>query len=163
MPSISDIVANGRKSLASLLGGRSLWGLADQLLVSFTNFATMILVARGLHDAGKFGVFTLVYSAMLFANILQFALVTQPHNVLGQTRSGDDYRVYTATTGLIATLPGADARIHRRVCCIRRASPRFAVHVAIDRPGSVDRLLADPGIRAPRDVHRASPGRRVRQ
>jgi O-antigen/teichoic acid export membrane protein len=115
MPSFSDIVVAGRKSPLSLLGGRSIWGLADQLLVSFTNFATMILVARGLDDAGKFGVFTLVYSAMLFANILQFALVTQPHNVLGQTRTGDDYRIYTTNTGVIqlvlALLLGAIAAI----------------------------------------------------
>jgi O-antigen/teichoic acid export membrane protein len=101
MPSFSDIVVAGRKSMLSLLGGRSIWGLGDQLLVSFTNFATMILVARGLDDPGKFGVFSVIYSAMLFANIIQFALVTQPHNVLGQTRKDRDYRSFTTTIGLI--------------------------------------------------------------
>jgi O-antigen/teichoic acid export membrane protein len=93
-----------KKSLDTFLGGRSLWGVADQLLISFTNFATMILVARGLDDASKFGEFTLVYSAMLFANILQFALATQPHNVLGATRKGEDYRLYTTATALVQLL-----------------------------------------------------------
>ena len=41
---------------------------------------------------------------MLFANILQFALVTQPHNVLGVTRHGEEYRRYTTTTGLVQLL-----------------------------------------------------------
>ena len=85
---------------------RSIWGLADQLLISFTNFATMILVAQGLHDAGKFGIFTLVYSAMLFANILQFALVTQPHNVLGSL----------ATAKSIDSTPVQPASCN---CCLR--------------------------------------------
>ncbi len=104
MKSRLPILDYAPKAVASLLGGRSMWGLADQLLISFTNFATMILVARGLHDAGKFGIFTLVYSAMLFANILQFALVTQPHNVLGVTRHGEEYRLYTSATGFVQLL-----------------------------------------------------------
>src|SRR5689334_2433921 len=101
MPNLADIFGSAKKSFLSLLGGRSLWGFADQLLISFTNFATMILVARGLDDTARFGEFTLVYSAMLFANILQFALVTQPHNVLGTARKGDDYRLYTTATAAV--------------------------------------------------------------
>src|SRR4051794_1527403 len=45
--------------------GRSLWALADQILISGTNFVTMVLVARGLDPAG-FGAFNLVYGALLF-------------------------------------------------------------------------------------------------
>src|SRR3954463_9635556 len=101
MRTFADIFAAARKPMQSLLGGRNLWGLADQLLISFTNFVTMILVVRGLDDRAAFGTFTLVYSALLFANILQFALVTQPHNVIGTTRGGEDYRLYTTTTGLV--------------------------------------------------------------
>ena len=58
----------------------------------------MILVARGLGDPADFGVFTLVYSALLFANLLQMSLVTQPHNVLGTARHGRDYARYTTST-----------------------------------------------------------------
>ena len=45
-----------------------------------------------------FGRFTLVYSALLFANIFQVSLITQPHNVLGTAREGEDYRRYTTST-----------------------------------------------------------------
>ena len=76
---------------------RDVWAVADQALISGTNFVTMILVARSLGPAG-FGTFTLVYSALLFSNMLQTALVTQPHNVLGTARSGRDYAAYTTST-----------------------------------------------------------------
>lgn len=113
-------------TVTSLLGGRNLWGLADQLLISFTNFVTMILVARGLDDRAAFGTFTLIYSALLFANIIQFALVTQPHNVIGATRHGEDYRLYTATTGfvqlLLALALGAIAAIVATGATLARAS-----------------------------------------
>jgi O-antigen/teichoic acid export membrane protein len=77
---------------------RQAWAVADQGLISASNFATMIFVARGLGDPSLFGTFTLVYSAMLFANIFQMALITQPHNVLGAAREGEHYRRYTTST-----------------------------------------------------------------
>lgn len=77
--------------------GRDYWALSDQALISGTNFVTMAVVARalGTHD---FGVFTLVYSALLFANMIQSALVTQPHNVLGTRKQDRDYVAYTTST-----------------------------------------------------------------
>jgi O-antigen/teichoic acid export membrane protein len=77
---------------------RQIWAVADQGLISASNFATMIFVARGLGDPSLFGTFTLVYSAMLFSNIFQMALITQPHNVLGAGREGESYRRYTTST-----------------------------------------------------------------
>jgi len=77
---------------------RQIWAVADQGLISASNFATMIFVARGLGDPAPFGTFTLVYSAMLFANIFQMALITQPHNVLGAGREGVNYCRYTTST-----------------------------------------------------------------
>lgn len=74
-------------------------GLGDQALASTTNFATMILLARSV-TPGDFGSFTLVYSALLFAGVLQGALVTQPHNVIGAGLRGDAYVRYTTSTGL---------------------------------------------------------------
>ncbi len=76
---------------------RNVWGLADQVLISGTNFATMLLVAKGLGKE-KFGEFTLIYSALLLANILQSTLITQAHNVLGSMRDGKEYRDYTSST-----------------------------------------------------------------
>ena len=76
---------------------RDVWAVGDQALIAASNFATMILVAQAL-GVELFGRFTLVYSALLFANIFQVALITQPHNVLGTAREGDDYRRYTTST-----------------------------------------------------------------
>jgi len=74
-----------------------LWSMADQALISATNFVTMVLLARNLSPSA-FGAFTLAYTALLFANSLQAALITQPHNVIGATRTGEDYVSYTTAT-----------------------------------------------------------------
>src|SRR4051812_32461616 len=91
---------NGRKTWApgSLLRF-SAWGLADQALISATNFVTMILLARGL-GSSAFGLFVLMYTCLLFANGLQTALFTQPQNVLGAERRGDAYERYTSSTAV---------------------------------------------------------------
>ena len=73
------------------------FALADQVVISGTNFVTGVLTARAL-DQHQFGQFSVIYAGLLFANILQSTLVTQPHNVLGATRGGDDYRRYTSST-----------------------------------------------------------------
>lgn len=80
--------------------GDNVWAVADQMLISGTNFVTMVLMARGLGSAADFGVFVLVYSILLFCNSLQTALVTQPHNVLGASRGKADYVRYTSSTAL---------------------------------------------------------------
>jgi O-antigen/teichoic acid export membrane protein len=79
--------------------GVGVWGLADQALISATNFVTMILLARVLGPA-SFGSFALVYTVLLFATELQGALVTQPHNVLGAGLTGAAYTRYTRSTAL---------------------------------------------------------------
>jgi O-antigen/teichoic acid export membrane protein len=70
------------------------WGLLDQALISAASFVLLILLARSL-TPHEFGAFTLVYGAMLVANYAQTAFVTQPHNVIGASLTGRDYRVYT--------------------------------------------------------------------
>jgi len=83
------------------LQGRRAWGLADQVLISGTNFVTMVFAGRGMGKTG-FGEFSLVYNALLFANMIQISLVTQPHNVLGTGRAkGSAYASYTASTGVL--------------------------------------------------------------
>jgi O-antigen/teichoic acid export membrane protein len=59
----------------------------------------MILLARVLTKSA-FGSFVLVYTGLLFANSLQSALITQPHQALSAQRDPDDYRRYTTATGL---------------------------------------------------------------
>lgn len=83
-----------------LAGGRSPWGLADQVLISGANFTTMVVVGRALGKAG-FGEFSLVYNILLLANMIQMSLVTQPHNVIGGGRArGKAYAGYTASTAV---------------------------------------------------------------
>jgi O-antigen/teichoic acid export membrane protein len=89
----------GRAGILIRLGNTS-WAVADQGLISATNFITMILLARGLSPA-DFGGFTLIYSVLLFAGTFQSALITQPHNILGTTRRGEDYGRYTMTTAVV--------------------------------------------------------------
>ena len=86
------------------------WGVADQGLISTTNFVTMVLLARGL-GPGAFGTFSLVYSALLFANGIQGALILQPHSVLSAERTGPNYRDYTASTGVAQLLLSAAAAL----------------------------------------------------
>ena len=85
-------------SLLARFGGESV-GLVDQALVSGANFATMLLLARSVNPT-EFGQFTLVYSALLLAGVLQAALVTQPHNVLGAALIGPAYVRYTSSTAV---------------------------------------------------------------
>jgi len=77
--------------------GDNVWAVADQMLISGTNFVTMVLMARGLNSAADFGVFVLVYSVLLFCNSLQMALVTQPHSVLGVSQELAAYVRYTSS------------------------------------------------------------------
>lgn len=75
---------------------RELWGVLDQALVSGVNFLTIILVARSL-DPGDFGKFVLAFTLLQSAGLLQAALITRPHNVLGAARRGREYVDYTTT------------------------------------------------------------------
>ena len=55
--------------------GRGIWALGDQALISGTNFATMILVARAVNNPTQFGYYGNVNSALLFAALLMVPLV----------------------------------------------------------------------------------------
>lgn len=115
LPATAPPAPSGARRLA-----RDYWALADQTLISGSNFITMALVARALGPSG-FGLFTLVYSALLFANMLQTALITQPHNVLGTARHGDEYASYTTSTLLSQLLlAGIEAAIAMAVAMLGR-------------------------------------------
>src|SRR6266496_1882232 len=89
----TEAPAPSRAGRFGWLLGRNAWALADQVLMSGTNFATAALTLRALAmdgEAGKreFGTFSTMYATLLLINILQSTLITQPHNVLGVTREG---------------------------------------------------------------------------
>jgi exopolysaccharide production protein ExoQ len=78
---------------------RGVWGLGDQVLISASNFLTTVVLARRLSPT-DFGAFTLLYAAIFFMISLQTTLVSRPHNVLGVTRQGMEYRRYTTVTAV---------------------------------------------------------------
>ncbi len=65
-----------------ILGGCESWALADQAVVSATNFLTNIMLARfmGLRE---FGIFALAWMSVLFANSIQYALIVAPMMSIG--------------------------------------------------------------------------------
>src|SRR5688572_14738900 len=103
-------VCTARPSGAMSLIRKGSWGIADQALISATNFVTMVLLARGLGPAA-FGAFSLVYGGMLFVNSLQGALILQPHSVLCAARKGQQYADYTTSTGVAQLLSATAAAL----------------------------------------------------
>jgi hypothetical protein len=93
----ADHPASSPSHLPVLAAAGKLWTVADQAVISATNFVTMLLLARQLTPSA-FGEFTLVYTGFLFANILQNTLVSQPMNVLGPAPAGAEYARYLSGT-----------------------------------------------------------------
>lgn len=72
------------------------WVLADQAIISGTNFLTGILVARAL-GIEAFGVFSLAWLAVLFAFTLQSAAVLSPMMSVGPKQApSEEARYYAA-------------------------------------------------------------------
>lgn len=65
------------KRFLSKLGGRRNQTIADQMIVSGSNFATGIILVRGL-GLEKFGVFTVAYALILLANSIQLSFICSP-------------------------------------------------------------------------------------
>lgn len=59
------------------VGGRELWALSDQALVSGANFATNLILARSLGLSG-FGVYALSWTVVLLMSGLQMAIIISP-------------------------------------------------------------------------------------
>src|SRR5580704_8377821 len=73
----------------SLLGGREIWALADQAVVSATNFLTNVVIARAL-GVTQYGVFALSWLALLFVNSIQNALIVAPMMSIGSKTENED-------------------------------------------------------------------------
>ena len=75
---------------------KSYWSLADRLIVSGTNFLTVVLVGRfcGMSDLG---IFALAWTILLTINVVQEALVLSPYTVfLGRYESSSQRRAFAA-------------------------------------------------------------------
>lgn len=68
--------------LQKLARGRSAQTIADQILVSASNFLTGIILVRGLGLAA-FGKFTVAYVILLLANSIQLSFISSPMITLG--------------------------------------------------------------------------------
>jgi|WetSurMetagenome_2_1015567.scaffolds.fasta_scaffold10968_2 O-antigen/teichoic acid export membrane protein len=73
--------------------GKEIWALADQSVVSATNFLTNLMLVRfmGLRE---FGVFALAWMSVLFVNSLQSALVIAPMMSIGPQQEEKDRPLY---------------------------------------------------------------------
>jgi O-antigen/teichoic acid export membrane protein len=116
------------------LAGNGAWGLADQALVSLTNFLTMVFLARSMAPS-TFGAFVVVYTALLFASNLQTSLITRPLNVLAAPLGSEAYRIYAAyaTTAqlLLAIAFTAIALLGAAVAVLLGATTVYALLVAL--------------------------------
>jgi O-antigen/teichoic acid export membrane protein len=82
-----------RGAWGRVLHGRETWALADQSVVSATNFLTNVILARfmGLRE---FGVFALAWMSVLFVNGIQYALVISPMMSVGPKQEKDARPAY---------------------------------------------------------------------
>ena len=69
------------------------WALADQAIVSGVNFITGLLIARFL-GIEEFGVFTLVWMAVLFVSSIQMAMISAPMMTIGPKQNDDERPSY---------------------------------------------------------------------
>jgi O-antigen/teichoic acid export membrane protein len=78
--------------LRQFLGGEA-WALADQAVVSATNFLTNVMLARfmGLRE---FGIFVLAWMSVMFVNSLQTALIVTPMMSIGPKQDEKDRPTY---------------------------------------------------------------------
>jgi len=74
----------------------------DQGIISGLNFLTFLVLARWL-PSETFGAYVLAFSALMFLQTFQHALVTRAHNVLGARRNGSDYLSFTRTALSLVT------------------------------------------------------------
>src|SRR5688572_4382592 len=74
---VAGAVLRVRSQVRTVLGGRAVWALADQAVISAGNFVTNILLARHLAPA-VYGAWWWVFNVLLFLNSLHAALVSYP-------------------------------------------------------------------------------------
>lgn len=106
------------------------WGFVDQIVVSASNFVTMIILARSL-SPGSFGQFVVWYTLLQLCSIIQSSSITQPHNILGTVRTGSAYQRFSGTVaglqlGLIGLLGMVAIVVFPVLIAFDLVRPRFA-------------------------------------
>ena len=80
-------------SIRQRLASNEAWALADQAMVSGSNFLTGVLLTRYM-GMREFGIFTLAWMAVLFVNSLQMALIVAPMMSIGPKQQANDVPRY---------------------------------------------------------------------
>lgn len=90
----------------TLLASPKMLALTDQIVVSASNFLTMLIAARLLSMEG-FGQFSLAIMGTLFAANLHRAILTQPMNVIGATEESNQLfrRMFTLLHAHLYAIP----------------------------------------------------------
>jgi glycosyltransferase involved in cell wall biosynthesis len=114
--------------LASRWGARAGLSISDQALVSGANFALNIALARWL-SVDEYGGFAVIYSLFLFISGFHNALVLEPMNVLGASRTRD------SLPGYFGSLIWIQVGILLLFSCLLAAAISFAdLHDALAEP-----------------------------
>jgi O-antigen/teichoic acid export membrane protein len=80
------------------------WALSDQAVLSLGTFGTHVVLARSL-PAAEYGVFALLYGAILLVNTVHASLVVDPLSVHGAPAEGDGMRrLVRGSLGLTAVV-----------------------------------------------------------
>ena len=80
-------------------GGREIWALSDQALVSGANFGTNLLLARCLGVSG-FGVYALCWTVVLLMSGLQMAVIVSPMMSVGPKQTPKERPSYFGSVTL---------------------------------------------------------------
>jgi O-antigen/teichoic acid export membrane protein len=79
--------------MARVSRGRSAAALADQIIVSGSNFAASIVLVRGL-GLSEFGKYSIAYAFLLYANVLQMSFVGSPMLSIAPLMTGKEKRQF---------------------------------------------------------------------
>lgn len=66
---------------------KSVWGLADQAVVSGTNFLTTVIIGR-FCGAGELGAYALGFTVLIMIAVVQESLIASPYTVFGNRLQG---------------------------------------------------------------------------
>ena len=97
-------------SIKSAARSKGAGAFVDQGIISGFNFLTFLLLARWL-PTETFGVYVLAYTALMFVQSFQHALITRAHNVLGAGKSGAEYTSFSRSVLLMILLGIATATV----------------------------------------------------
>jgi O-antigen/teichoic acid export membrane protein len=96
---VATLISKGHGLVSAGWSRQSSWGLLDQIVISVSNFAMTLVVARALGPEA-FGVYSIIFMSLMLITSVQAAVICQPHNVRGATLEDDAYRDLTASTAI---------------------------------------------------------------